>query len=305
MSGRRISVLCLICALMIPARAGTASAAAKTVLFSPKQSRAVFLALLADETVDVIELTGGTYHLPYTIINIDRRRPILVRPAAGPAVVFSGSSIGTDPQFSFGLQGPAGNITMQGFTFDGYVLGQQGIIQTLNVHDLALNDMTVRNSRCNGTTSQPYHAWALYLSSSAAGHAVRFTADRWTVDGSGRRMSALQVYGGDHVTARDWLVVDVFYAVYASRERGPLTDFVLDNWAVAGAGSSDGNALYIENSSGSFGNMLLIASGRMTTVGTPQLTDRGGNFSSSAAGGEDGSLPGAWRRLRSGVILLP
>ena len=197
-----------------------APASQRVVSFSPSQTAATFLALLGDESNDVIELSG-TYHLPYTVINIDRKRPVVVRPAAGATVIFSGANIGSDPQFQFGDGGMAGNITMQGFTFDGYLLGQQGIVQARQVHDITLNDMVIRNSRANGTTGQPIQAWALYLSSNATTHATNFTANRWTVDGSNHQMGALQVYGGSHITATGWSVSNAYYAVYASSSRGP------------------------------------------------------------------------------------
>ncbi len=255
--------------------------AQRIVSFTPVQTAATFLSLLKDETVDVIEL-NGTYHLPYTIINIDRTRPVTVRPAAGATVVFSGANIGTDPQFWFGLGAVSGNITMQGFTFDGFVLGQQGIIQAQNVHDVALNNMTVRNSTANTSRSVPYDSWALYLSSDSTTHAVNFTANNWTVDGSNKGMSGFQIYGGNHITARGWTVSNAYYAVYASNVRGAaLTDFTLDGWTVTNSGAASWGYSYVsvsvENSSGVYSNMHGTSSGILLNVGSPKLTDGGGN----------------------------
>jgi hypothetical protein len=256
----------------------------RIVAFRPSQSAATFLALLRSESVDVIEL-NGTYHLPCVNIDIDRTRPVVVRPAVGAMVVFSGVNVdGSRAQFEFGCHGVAGNITMQGLIFDGYTLGQQGIIYALNCHDITLNDMVVRNSRCNGTTAKPYHAWAIYLSSTLTAHSTNFTANRWTVDGSAREMSALQVYGGSHVTAVGWTVTNACLAVYASSDRGPLTDFVLDRWTICntgalGWGTTNGVSVYIDNASGRFSNMRGTASGVLVNLGTPKLTDGGGNFS--------------------------
>jgi hypothetical protein len=238
------------------------------------------LALLGDESIDVIEL-NGTYHLPYMVINIDRTRPVLVRPSAGATVVLSGANIGSDPQFELGDGGTAGGITMQGLIFDGFVLGQQGIVQARDVHDITLNDMLVRNSRANGTTAQPYHSWAVYLSSNATARPTNFTANRWTIDGSARGISALQVYGGSHITATGWSVTNAYFAVYASSSRGPLTDFVLDGWTIYGTGGSTWGSpnvsIAIENSSGVFSNVRATNSGILKNVGTPTMTDGGGN----------------------------
>ena len=253
----------------------------KTVPFTTTDSSSAFKTLLADETVDVVEMAAGTYHLPYMVININRTRPVIVRPAAGATVILSGSQIGTDPQFGFGLGGTAGNITMQGMVFDGFILGQQGIIQALDTHDIALNDMVVRNSRCNGTTAQPYHSWAIYLSSTSTLHSTNFTANRWTVDGSSRQIGALQVYGGNHITATGWTVSNAYYAIYASSARGPLTDFVLDGWTVSNTGApawgTSNVSLAVENSSGTYSNMHATASGVLLNVGSPRLTNAGGN----------------------------
>ena len=253
----------------------------RTVSFTPSQTSGDFLALLRDETIDVIEL-DGTYNLPYTIINIDRTRPVLVRPAEGATVIFSGANIGTDPQFWFGLNGKAGGITMRGFIFDGFILGQQGIIQARDVHNMAFNDMTVRNSRANSMKAQPYHSWAIYLDANSTVFPVNFTANNWTVDISLHQMSALQVYGGN-ITARNWKVTGAYYAVYASGSgRGPINNLILDGWTITDSGAPCwGHAnvsVAAEYASGAFGNMHLIKSGEIMNVGTPRLVDGGGNI---------------------------
>ena len=253
----------------------------RIVSFTPSQTSSVFLTLLADKSVDVIEMAAGTYHLSYTIINIDRTRPIVVRPAAGATVVLSGANIGTDPQFGFGFGGTAGNITMQGLIFDGFILGQQGIIQACDCHDITLNDMVVRNSRANGTTATPYQSWAIYITSTSTIIPTNITANCWTVDGSARGMSALQVYGGSHIIATGWSVSNSYYAIYASSSRGPLTDFVLDDWTISNTGApawgTSNVSLAIENASGKVSNMHTTVSGGLLNVGTPKLTDSGGN----------------------------
>jgi hypothetical protein len=245
-------------------------------MFTPGQSSRAFLTLLADPSVDVIEL-DGTYHLPYLIINIDRARPIVVRPAARATAVLSGAMIGRDPQFSFGVGGVAGNITMQGLIFDGFVLGQQGIVYALDCHDVTLDDMVVRNCRADARYAQPYHAWALYLSSTATAHVTNFRADGWTIDGSNRRMSALQIYGGAHISVNRWSVANAYYAIFASSTRGPLTEFTFDDWTISSTGSSEDVAVYVENATGRFSNVHTTATGFFINVGRPKLDDGGGN----------------------------
>jgi hypothetical protein len=234
------------------------------------------MALLSDMTVDVVEMAGGTYHWPYTIINIDRSRPIVVRPATGATVVFSGSNVGGDPQFSFGFGGTAGNITLSGVTFDGYVLASQGIVQILDAHDLTLSDIHVTNSRTNGTTGSPYRSWAAYLGQ--YGNPVRpqrITLDRWTVVATGRQMSALQVYGGDAIHASGWNVQSAYYAIYASGSNPAITDFHLDGWTITDTGGpawGDPNvAVAMEDAAGIYSNMTLTGSGTIKNVGVPSM----------------------------------
>jgi len=253
----------------------------RVVSFTPSQTSSAFLTLLADESVDVIEMAAGTYHL-YTIqIDIDRTRCVVVRPAAGATVIFSGDVTGPGAQFWFGLNSRAGNITMQGLIFDGYILGQQGIVHTGNCHDITLNDMIVRNSRSNGMTAQPYHSWAIYMDTIQGLSATNFTANRWTIEASARQMSALQVYGGSHVTASGWVVAHAYLAVYASSDRGPLTDLILDDWTITDTGGSGWGqsnlSVVFQQSSGRFSNVHAVTSGALFNQGTPMLTDRGGN----------------------------
>jgi len=111
--------------------------------------------------------------------------------------------------------------------------------------------------------------------------ATNFTANRWTIEASARQMSALQVYGGSHVTARDWSVSNAYYAIWTTSSRGPLTDFVVDGWTIS---NTDGPAwglanvsVVFQDSTGRFSNMHAIESGVMLNKGTPMLTDGGGN----------------------------
>ena len=247
----------------------------RVVSFTPSQTSSAFLTLLADESIDVIEMAAGTYHLPYMVINIDRTRSVVVQPAAGATVILSGSTIGPDPQFGFGFSGTAGNITMQDLIFDGFILGQQGIIQAFNCHDISLNDMVVRNSRSNGI-APPDSSLAIYLTSTPTVFSTNFTANRWTIEASAGQMGALQVYGGSHVTAIGWVVSNACYAVYASgSERGPLTDLILDDWTISNTGAPawgyDNVSVAVENASGNISNMHATTSGVLANVGSPKL----------------------------------
>lgn len=254
--------------------------AQRIVPFTPDQTAATLLALLADETIDVIEMATGTYHLKCMYININRTRPIVVRPATGATVVFSSADAYQAGQFHFGRDGSASNITMEGFTFDGYTLAQAAIIWVGNAHDITLNNMVVRNSHCNGTTAQPYHSWALYLSRDAGVTSSNITANNWTVDGSTRTMSALTMGGQSHVTATGWSVSHAYWAAYVANGYGITTDVILSDWTIVDTGNTGyeiSQAIYIGNASGIISNMHLTKSGILYNVGTPKLIDGGGN----------------------------
>ncbi len=273
-----------------------ASATQRTVSFLPGQTSSTFLTLLRDESVDVIEL-NGTYHLPYTVIDIDRARPVTVQPATGATVIFSGTSNGADPQFWFGLNGRAGNITMRGFIFDGFVLGQQGIIQARNCHDIVLNDMVVQNSRSNGTWSKPWHAWAIYLDAASTGAPSDFTANGWKIDGSGQQMSGLQICGGSHITATGWTVSNVCFAVYAAGIQHPLTGLTLDTWIISDSGAvtwtSPSVSVYMEDASGTFSNIQTRKAGILFNYGKTRMTDGGGNRVLTTSSPRSGRLTGS------------
>jgi hypothetical protein len=113
----------------------------KTVTYSPGMTSSQLLSTLQDNTVDTVILQGGTYRPGSMRVNINRTRPIVVRPADGAQVTWTGNST-----IQFGLGGSASNIELDGLIFDGYSLGDTGIVWVGNAHDITLNDMTVRNS---------------------------------------------------------------------------------------------------------------------------------------------------------------
>jgi len=253
----------------------------RVVSFTPSQTSGAFLALLGNESIDVIEL-NGTYYLPEIDINIDRTRPVVVRPAAGATVVMSGADdVMGNPQFMFGYDAPAGNITMQGLIFDGFILRKQGIVQGFDCHDITLNDMVVRNSRADGTYARPYQAWAIYLSATPSEFPTNFTANRWTVVASARGMNGLKVQGGSHITVSGWSVSHAYFAAYGGGSEATLTDFILDDWAITDTGGADWGSpnmsVGIADASGRFSNMHGMNSGILLNMGKPQLTDGGGN----------------------------
>jgi len=249
---------------------GAAGSGQKVVSFALTDTPTTLLTLLADETIDVIEMASGTYHFAMITINIDRANPVIVRPAHGAVVVFSGDTAGGNPQFAIGAASQAGNITFDTFTFDGFILAQQGIIQPAWCHDIAFNNMTVINSRCNGTTAAPYNSWCIYIYGVSGHSPVRFTANNWTVTIASRLMGGLQIEGGTDITACDWEITGAVFAINAQDRDTAVTRLILDHWNILDCGntSTPSVAVQLGSCDGRYSNFFLDAlSGIITNAG--------------------------------------
>src|SRR4030095_3707652 len=99
-----------------------------------------------DMSVDVIELQAGTYRDWHVYIDIDRTRPVLVRPAAGAALGWDATgSSNPDGLFYFGYHSFSSDIRIDpagtggSFTIQNYQLGQQGLVNTFWVDRITFN----------------------------------------------------------------------------------------------------------------------------------------------------------------------
>jgi hypothetical protein len=249
----------------------------KVVSFTPSMSASQLLAYLADNTVDVIEL-AGTYQLPQLLINTNRTRRVVVRPASGATAVFVSTNAPAGNQFGFGASGVAGLITVQDVTLDGYRINDTGLVWIGNAHDITVNRFTVRN--CTAALSAS-SSWALYLSTSGGSGARNVVADGWVVDGNARAISAMQSYHDPNargVTARGWNVSHVGYALYFNSD---ITGALLDGWTVDDAGVDGYNGVEsiiavgpVPGGAGTISNFHVTNGGG---VRIPSLTDGGGS----------------------------
>jgi hypothetical protein len=252
----------------------------KIIQLSPTVTKTQLLSAIADETVDVIELASGTYHLGSTIINVDRVKPIIVRPATGSVVIFSGDVAGpaSNGQFLFGYGGVAGNITMQGFIFDGWSMGHNGIIWLGNAHNITVNNMTVRNP-----TGQPPYSWALYCSEDGTSGSSDIIANNWVVDGGSRTLGGLAIGhtpAPARITANGWVVTNAAYPIYSSTT---ATGVHIDGWTINSSGITETKYLSVVlvNTEGTISNV------RATNSGGPEIelpmVDSGGNTWSTSS----------------------
>ncbi len=236
---------------------------------SPTATAAQFLAAIAEPSTDVLELAAGTYRPGIIYLNVDRSRPLTIRPAAGATVVFAG---GTRPAFYMGLGGVAGRITLSNIVFDGFAMGPDGIVWLGNCHDITLTGITVRNSV--GTAG---FSWALYVSTDGGSGPRNVTADNWTVDGGGRTLGGLAIGhtpAAQGVTARHWTVRNASYAIYSAT---PATGVHIDDWTIDSSGLTtfDYLSVVFEQTAGDIRNV------RATNSGKPEIlapmVDAGGN----------------------------
>jgi hypothetical protein len=204
--------------------------------------------------IDTIELTAGTYHLGGSVyFDVNRTsRPLTIRPAAGAQVIFAGSGDATaSGQFFFGLNTTASWITMKGFIFDGYLLAQAGIFEVRQSSHVTLSNMVIRNvTRYTAYSDQPYKTWGAYISRSNS----NFSADGWTLVGSGRQWSGIQIDSGTTASSIHLTNMTMSHLDYAFYEDVPTTDLVLDSWALTDCGQG-GASISFHRSGGVYRNI--------------------------------------------------
>ena len=230
---------------------------------------AQFVSAVQDNTTDVIELAGGIYRPGVIRLNVDRTRPLIIRPTAGASVVFAG---GSRPAFYIGLGGVAGRITIQGLVFDGFAMGSDGIIWLGNCHDITVNNMVVRNS-----TGQPGYSWALYVSTDGGAGPRNVVANYWIVDGGARTLGGLAIGhtpAARGVTANGWHVSNASYAIYSSTT---ATGVRISNWRIDSSGLTTfaNLSVVLEQTTGTISNVHATNSGAAEIV--PPMVDAGGN----------------------------
>ena len=232
------------------------SAGPKVVELTSSVTAAQFVSAVQDNTTDVIELAGGIYRPGIIRLNVDRTRPLLIRPTPGATVVFAG---GSRPAFYIGLGGVAGRITIEGLVFDGFSMGPDGIIWLGNCHDITVNNMVVRNS-----TGQPGYSWALYLSTDGGAGPRNVVANDWIVDGGARTLGGLQIGhtpAARGVTANGWHVSNASYAIYSSTT---ATGVRISDWRIDSSGLT------------TFANLSVVLANTQGTISNVHATNSGG-----------------------------
>jgi hypothetical protein len=207
----------------------------KVVAFSGTAAQLV--ALMADTSVDVIEMVAGTYARWSAIINVARptTRPLLVRPAG--AVIFDGTGMGGTPPFYVGWNSLASYITFDpagtggSFTIQNYAIAQIGLVDAKYTDHVTFNGIVVRN--CTGTVS-PQTSHCLYVESDGTHRSKAFTANGWDVVGpTNRYLNGVQTYHApnvDGLTLHGWKVTNLHRAGYLYAD---ATGVDIDGWTIA------------------------------------------------------------------------
>jgi hypothetical protein len=248
---------------------------------------AQLLDLIAAKSCDIIEMAAGTYRNWRSCdISTDRTaRPLTIR-TAGP-VVFDCANDGSYGDRAFGLRSGAADITFDGgagrFTFQHYLIAQDGIFLIDGAHHCTIRGVTVRNAAANARSNgQSSHV--IYCSRGS--HDLTFEdfdcAKMQPSDepGATAQLNGLHIYTGGsgaaiyNVTARNWKVAN---AGWATVVRNATTGLVFDNWQVTDCGHGVPAAMdFGTNNQGTVTNCHTTF-----TSGTPHImgvmTDGGGN----------------------------
>jgi len=209
--------------------------------FTTAMAQSDFATMIADMTIDVIEMQGGTYQDWHDCaINVDRSaRPLLIRPAPGAAVVWDGTTdASADGVFYIGTSSLAAYITFDpagtggSFTIQNYTIGQTGLVYTNRVSHLTINGFRCvgnKASTANGSTR-----WAVYISSDGSHRSNDIVMEDWVSVSGDAYMNHLQVQGSynvDRATFRRWRTSGGNYGAYLA---GDATAVVLDDWVMFG-----------------------------------------------------------------------
>jgi hypothetical protein len=226
-------------------------------------------------SIDVIEMTPGTYRGWHLSIDIDRTaRPLTIRPVSGGTVAFDDTGGTTQEGLLYpGWHGYTSNITFQGpFQITNYTIGQTGLISTAWASQMAFNGFTVRGTTAPTTNGQ--QAWAAYVSSDGIHRASDLTFDDWDVDNTGTSptVNGLQLEHApqaDGVTALRWTVKGGRWA-FVGRLDATAVD--VEGWTISGVAYSSFDS---EGPAGIVSNMHVTTSGP-PIIDSP-MVDGGGN----------------------------
>jgi hypothetical protein len=250
---------------------------AKVVVFPLNGTQSQFVSLMSDMSIDVIEISGGTYTNWHDVpINVDRTaRPLLVEPVPGTTVTWTGNGGSGDGLFYPGWSGFASHVTFQGpFQILNFSLGQTGLVSTAWASNMTFNGFTVRGTTAPSTNGLT--AWAVYISSDGTHRGSNLTFNNWNVDNTssstGHEVNGMQLYHTPQaagVTALGWTVKGGYWG-FVGRYDATAVD--IESWTISG---TRGPSFDSEGPAGIVKDMHASTSGS-PVIDSP-MVDGGGN----------------------------
>lgn len=264
----------------------------KTVTLSPSNTAAQFRAAVADLSVDVIELTTGTYNWQNVQIDVDRTsRPLTIRPASGATATFVGPATTSGSIFVFGNNATAKYITMDGikpdgFVFRGFAIVASGVFGVNGSDHVTFRNMTFQNLTRDpkfGNPSEPYKSWLFYIYSPVGRLNDHLVIDHITGlppavsrDISGIQISSTSVMQGT-ITLTNINLTNYDYAFYSEV---PTTNLILDTWTITNCGnhSTPASVSFTPvNINGTYKNLHATLSDPLRNNSTGAMINGGGN----------------------------
>lgn len=273
----------------------TVSSSAVTTL-SSSNTKAQFTAACANMSIDVIELTSGTYTWQDVHIDVDRTaRPLTIRPALGATCNFVGPATTTGIILSFGhvtmakyitLDGrPGGTGTGSGLIFKDLELAQSGVIEVRGSDHLTFQYLTFQNlARDYAVSGTGEHkSYCFYISGAGAGNNDNLVLDNcwFKAPAVYRDISCLQIASsGSHGTVVMSNVKEMTNYHYSLSVDVPVSSLTLENWVMTDCGrtaSASSIRIFPVTVNGSYTNIDATLSEPLRDDGTGTFTDGGGN----------------------------
>jgi hypothetical protein len=258
-------------------------------ILTSSDTKATFLARVADMSLDAIELAAGPYSWQDVRINVDRTaRPLTIRPVAGAVVNFVGPATTSGKLFILGSTSLAKYVTFDGspgaMVFRDFALAQSGVFEPMGTDHCTFKSLTFQNiARDAAYSDQPYKSWCFYISGAGAGGNDHLLIDNcaFKAPAASRGISAIQIASsGSHGEITITNVTEMTnydYALYAER---PISALTLDAWTMTNTGNHPTPAsirFTAASVNGTYRNIHATSSDPLVNASTGTMANGGGN----------------------------
>lgn len=254
-------------------------ATGSTAVVTPDMAISDFLGFVADTGVSLIEFATGSYAWRSVAVDVDRTSsfPLVIQPQAGATCTFTGASLPTvdDGVFIWGKTATASYITMQGFTFQNYLLWNAAIHGLRSTDHVSLLNMTFAgNTRDSSTPGSLSDKTLMALISMRGGTDANadLTIDNWDIKGAGRGITSGIAIDGSTVTETviDLTNITIRDCDYAFYENVTTTGLTLDHWDVTNCGHA-GASVAFHHATGTYQNMAFHSADPLVVDGSSMV----------------------------------